>query len=246
MVSPASTHLSHAISWYVSAMTHIMQRFSAVVAAFVVCSVAFADVITGKVVSVADGDTVTVLTPAKKQVKVRLDGVDAPEKAQAFGDKSKQFTSQMVFGKQVSVDVKETDRYGRSVGVVSVDGKNLNVALVSNGFAWWYREYAKDNEVLMNAESRARRERVGLWADANPVAPWDFRRGGTSSDSGVEKPSLGSVGSGVKSASDPVFVTKTGKKYHLDGCSGVSRTKIPSTRGAAERLGLQACSFCKP
>ena len=184
-----------------------MQRFSAVVAAFVVCSVAFADVITGKVVGVADGDTVTVLTPAKKQVKVRLDGVDAPEKAQAFGDKSKQFTSQMVFGKQVSVDVKETDRYGRSVGVVSVDGKNLNVALVSNGFAWWYREYAKDNEVLMNAESRARRERVGLWADANPVAPWDFRRGGTSSDSGVEKPSLGSVGSGVKSASDPVFVT---------------------------------------
>ena len=70
-------------------MTHIMQRFSAVVAAFVVCSVAFADVITGKVVSVADGDTVTVLTPAKKQVKVRLDGVDAPEKAQAFGDPSK-------------------------------------------------------------------------------------------------------------------------------------------------------------
>lgn len=207
---------------------------------------AFAESVTGRVVSVADGDTITVLAAGNKQVKVRFDGIDCPEKSQAFGQAAKQFTSNLVFNKTVSVDIKEQDRYGRSVGVVRIGETNVNMALVTNGLAWWYRAYAKDNEVLMRAEAKAKQQRIGLWADANPIAPWDFRRGGTSGGASSETPSLGSAGSAVKSPSDPVFITKTGKKYHLDGCSGVSRTKIPSTRRQAEQRGLQPCSFCNP
>lgn len=232
--------------WYVADMNLRSLRPFIVLGVLLIQASAFAESVTGRVVSVADGDTITVLAAGNKQVKVRFDGIDCPEKSQAFGQVAKQFTSNLVFNKTVSVDIKEQDRYGRSVGVVRIGETNVNMALVTNGLAWWYREYAKDNEVLMRAEAKAKRERIGLWADTNPVAPWDFRRGGTSGRGSAEKPSLGSVGAAVKSASDPVFITKTGKKYHLDGCSGVSRTKIPSTRGQAEQRGLQPCSFCNP
>lgn len=129
---------------------------------------------TGKVVGVSDGDTLTVMRSGKGE-KVRLHGIDAPEKTQAFGEKARQFTSAACFGKDARVVVHDTDRYGRTVGEVWVGGVCHNLALVKAGFAWHYRQYSKD-EAYAQAEAEARKAKAGLWKDANPVAPWEFRR----------------------------------------------------------------------
>lgn len=134
-----------------------------------------AQTIIGKVVGVSDGDTITVLGPGNTQYKIRLSEIDAPEKSQAFGEKAKQFTSGLVFGKQVTVAIKETDRYGRSVADVFLpDGRNLNHELLRNGFAWWYKQYSK-NPALGKLEAEARAAHKGLWADPRSQPPWDFR-----------------------------------------------------------------------
>lgn len=132
--------------------------------------------ITGKVVGVTDGDTITVLTAAKESVKVRLYGIDAPESKQAFGTRAKEELSRLVFGKVVNVEVKQEDRYGRTVGLVVVDGVRVNVEMVRRGFAWWYRDYAKKDVALAKAEAEAKNAKRGLWADKAPVAPWEFRQ----------------------------------------------------------------------
>lgn len=129
----------------------------------------------GKVVAVADGDTFTLLTDDKKQVKVRLHGIDCPEKKQAFGERAKQFTSSLVFQKKVTVKVKSKDRYKRTVGIVYVDGKCLNEELLKNGYAWHYRQYDKNPE-WKRMETEARAAKLGLWQDKNPQAPWEFRK----------------------------------------------------------------------
>lgn len=135
-----------------------------------------ATVITGQVVRVADGDTITVLTPDRQQARIRLAGVDAPEKKQAFGQRAKDFISSLVAGKVVTVRVEKIDRYGRSVGEVFLpDGRSLERLLVENGFAWWYRQYSRDSS-LGELEEKARAERRGLWQDPNPMPPWEWRR----------------------------------------------------------------------
>lgn len=135
-----------------------------------------ATVLTGQVVRVADGDTITILTPERQQIKIRLAEVDAPEKKQAFGQQAKDFTSELVAGKVVSVQVRDTDRYGRTVGEVFLaDGRSVNRLLVENGFAWWYRQYSRDAS-LGELEKNARAERRGLWQDQNPTPPWEWRR----------------------------------------------------------------------
>ena len=105
---------------------------------------AHAATITGTVVSVADGDTVTVLDATKTQHKIRLTGIDAPEKAQAFGQRSKQSLSDMVYLKQVTVETDKKDRYGRNLGKVLINGKDANLMQIEHGMAWWYRAYKKD------------------------------------------------------------------------------------------------------
>jgi endonuclease YncB( thermonuclease family) len=131
--------------------------------------------IAGRVVSVADGDTITVLDDSKTQYKVRLDAIDAPELGQPFGQASKKALSEMVFGRDVVVIRKTTDRYGRTVGHILVDGRDVNLAMLEAGMAWHYKEYDK-NKRLAEAESKARVDRRGLWTDRAPVAPWDWRR----------------------------------------------------------------------
>ena len=124
---------------------------------------------------VADGDTVTVLR-GKEQVRIRLAGVDTPEKRQAFGQKAKQFTLGLVAGKEVEIRPKTIDRYGRTVGKIIVNGESLNKALVAAGLAWWYRKYSPGEKELGRLEAEARDARRGLWADPKPQAPWDWRR----------------------------------------------------------------------
>ncbi len=130
----------------------------------------------GKVLGVADGDTITVLHNGKGE-RIRLYGIDTPEKRQAFGKKAKQFTSDMVYGKTVEVKPKDTDRYGRTVGMVSVNGESLNEALIKAGYAWVYRKYCKADfcEDWLFIESLVRGHKVGIWSEPDPQPPWDFR-----------------------------------------------------------------------
>jgi endonuclease YncB( thermonuclease family) len=127
------------------------------------------------VVKVADGDTITVLKD-RKQIKIRLYGIDCPEKRQDFSKRAKQFTSALVFGKQVKVEPVTTDRYGRTVAWVSVDGKSLNRELIKAGLAWWFKKYAPDDKDLEELEIEARKAEVGLWVRSDAIPPWEYRK----------------------------------------------------------------------
>lgn len=138
------------------------------------CTAQAYQVLEGRVVKVADGDTITVLSSAHEQQRIRLAEIDAPEKSQAFGQRSKQSLSDLVFAKTVRVEVVDTDRYGRFVGQVFVGAEHVNHAQVRRGMAWAYRRYLKDPAVLA-LEEEARAARRGLWADPAPTPPWEFR-----------------------------------------------------------------------
>lgn len=133
-----------------------------------------AESLSGKVVGVADGDTLTLLTAEHSQVRVRLAEIDAPEKSQAYGQASKQSLADLCFGKQAEVRVIDTDRYGRTVGRINCNGTDANLTQVQKGLAWAYRKYLHDN-VILNAELQAKTARLGLWQDADPTPPWDYR-----------------------------------------------------------------------
>jgi micrococcal nuclease len=128
----------------------------------------------GKVVSIQDGDTITILKD-REQIRIRLFGIDCPEKKQAYGDIAKRFTSSLVFGKTVFVKYTGKDRYGRVLGTVfTKSGTNLNKELLKAGLAWHYKKY-DDNPELARLENQARKARAGLWADPYPVPPWSYR-----------------------------------------------------------------------
>lgn len=129
----------------------------------------------GKVVGVADGDTITVMHN-RQPVKIRLSGIDCPEKKQPFGQKAKQATSKLVFGKTVTIKVATIDRYGRTVAEVFVDGRSVNYQLVRGGWAWWYRQYASKATALGRLEQQARQNKRGLWAGPSPEPPWAWRK----------------------------------------------------------------------
>jgi endonuclease YncB( thermonuclease family) len=131
----------------------------------------------GKVVGVADGDTIRILSDGK-QVKIRLYGIDCPERGQAFSRKAKQFTSKMVYGKVVEVEPVDVDRYGRTVALVRVNGALLNEALVKEGLAWVYPKYCSRPICFTwyQLEAEAHDNKHGLWTDSNPIPPWEFRR----------------------------------------------------------------------
>ncbi|SDE27731.1 Endonuclease YncB, thermonuclease family [Mucilaginibacter pineti] len=129
-----------------------------------------------KVVKIKDGDTIGLLSSDNQEMTVRLAEVDCPEKTQAYGQAAKKFTSDLCFGKYVKLIGNVHDRYGRTVALVILDdGTNVNYQLVKSGYAWQYKQYSKNAE-LAGYEQQARENKLGLWADANPTPPWDFRR----------------------------------------------------------------------
>ena len=149
-------------------------------AALTIASAA-ASPITGRVVGVSDGDTVTVLDASKRTHKIRLLGIDSPEKSQAFGERAKQSLSDLVFNKQVTVQGSKQDRYGRDLGKIVLDGQDINLEQIRRGMAWHYKQYARDQapedrQAYADAEATARQNRVGLWQDSQPVPPWSYRR----------------------------------------------------------------------
>ncbi len=142
---------------------------------------AFGDTLTGKAGRVVDGDTLYVLDANYKDHKIRLAGIDAPERRQAYGLASRKHLASIVAGQQVTVEYQKRDRYGRIVGKVLHDGIDVCLEQVKAGFAWHYKKYqheqsAEDRELYADAENKARNERLGLWRENNPMPPWDYRR----------------------------------------------------------------------
>lgn len=142
--------------------------------------ICWGDSFSGRVVGVADGDTITVLVNESDQYRVRLSGIDAPEKSQPFGQKSKASMSDLVYGKDVVVEWAKKDRYGRTIGVVLVNGQEAGLSMLRDGLAWHYKKYQHeqspaDRERYRLAEDAARAERVGLWSDEAPIPPWEWR-----------------------------------------------------------------------
>ena len=131
--------------------------------------------VSGKVVSVHDGDTLTVIVD-RRQLRVRLIDIDAPELRQPFGTRSRQSLSNLCFGKMASLDVRGRDRYNRTLARVSCAGADANAEQVRRGYAWTFVRYARADSPLFVLEKEARTAHRGLWQDPYPVAPWEWRR----------------------------------------------------------------------
>lgn len=149
---------------------HICVASTLIVASLSAAAASF----TGTTVAVADGDTLTVLK-GREEVRVRLAEVDAPEKAQAFGQVAKRALSDLCYRKITTVHVQDVDRYGRAVGRVVCDGTDANQAQVRNGMAWVYDRYARDTKLYL-LQDEAQQAQRGLWKDASPTRPWEWRR----------------------------------------------------------------------
>lgn len=175
-----SRDISMAISSYQHAYPTVF-RHLIVIGLLLLSGAAAGKTLNGYVVGVADGDTLTILDVNRQQYKIRLAGIDAPEKAQAYGARSKAYLAGLTFNKTVSVEWNSLDRYGRIIGKVLVGGTDANLEQINAGMAWWYRQYAKeqspdDREVYEHAEIRAKLLRNGLWTDPKPQSPWEWRK----------------------------------------------------------------------
>lgn len=195
--------------------------------------------IQGKVIKVLDGDTINILYQ-NQPVRIRLNGIDAPEKGMPHGNKAKQFVSNLAAQKTVTVNVTDTDKYGRSVGDVTLpDGTSLNREIVKAGYAWWYRKYSTD-ESLGALEAEARNTRKGLWQDKEPMPPWEWRaaqrNGSDSSDSPVAIG--GSFHGNVKSG---VFHQASCGHFNWKNCKAEFES-----RDEAIAAGYRPCGNCKP
>lgn len=167
---------------YTSRLPGIGSMWAAMLCALIVGlgNAAWAQGLSGRVVGVTDGDTITLLDSSNRQHKIRLAGIDPPERGQAFGQRSRQLLSELVFNKQVMVETEKLDRYGRTVGKVVVAERDVNLALVAAGLAWHYKKYqheqsASDRLLYAAAEQEARDDRRGLWVDPQSIPPWDWR-----------------------------------------------------------------------
>lgn len=200
---------------------------------------------TCKIVGISDGDTATCLTNSKNQIKIRFDQIDAPEKKQAFGTQARQTLANMIFGKQVTLRIKTTDRYGRTVAEVFVGHTNINKAMVEQGMAWAYREYMTDTDYL-RLEGIAKSAKRGLWSHPNPIYPQDFRRSGSSS---TIKTKVSTSSQGISNSGGSGSATKTKVNLSNQGisnnnsssgsCSGIKRTCSAMSSCAEARRALQ-------
>lgn len=137
-------------------------------------SVGFSQTYNGTIIRVIDGDTFAFQT-TEGSLTVRMDGIDSPERNQPFGIESTDFMKQYLH-KEATLKANGVDRYGRTLGVLYVDRKDINLLCIKGGFAWHYKQYSKDVQ-YSQAEEYARKNKLGLWALQNPIPPWDWRKG---------------------------------------------------------------------
>lgn len=208
--------------------------FAELVATATILTSVCAGTISGRVVSVADGDTIAVVTAEKQQVKIRLPAIDAPEGGQEYGQRSKEASATMVAGKIVTVTEDGRDRYGRTSGWVDADGTNANRKMDRTGWAWHYTQYSLDSEIA-RLQTEAKNARRGLWASSNPpMAPWEFRalkRGGTT----LAKPAT------EKPAANAHFWINSNGVRHNSTCRWFGNTKRGHHGTKAEG---KACGIC--
>jgi len=198
-----------------------LRPFTVVVALLALGQIANAENLSGRVVAISDGDTFTLLTVDKHQIKIRLAEIDAPESAQPYGNRSKQALSGLIFGKDVRVAVQTIDRYGRTVGRPYVGDLDVSEEMIRSGAAWVYRQYVIDKG-LFEIESEAQAARRGLWAlpEAEQIAPWDWRRGLNNS---VERSDNCNIKGNINSKGDHI--------YHSPGSRSYGATKINESKG---------------
>jgi endonuclease YncB( thermonuclease family) len=229
-------------------------------AIFLVCSSCRASapqagVITGRVVAVHDGDTITVLDSSNVQHKIRFLGIDAPEKSQAFGEASKQSLSALLFGKTVSVIPTKIDRYQRQVGKVLIGDRDAGLEQIRAGMAWYYRDYERDlspedRRLYSEAEANARSSHQGLWSDGAPTPPWEFRRNErTNASTGDIKPANNNLSQSSASITGPVIGNRKSHAYHFPGCPDYNKVaphnRVPfKSREEAERAGYHMARNC--
>jgi len=198
------------------------------------------DTISGKVVAVADGDTITILTSDKKQVQIRFAGIDTPEKKQAYGQKAKDFTASKVAGKIVNIDIETTDKYGRTVGYAFADGslRSVNEQIVASGFGWVYRKYCLEAfcSDWLRMEEKARESKIGLWADNDPTPPWEWRKAQRTNQEANIQSGTGIFHGNIKSH---VF---HGPKCDLYNCKAC--TVVFNSIQDAEKSGYRAHKDC--
>ena len=202
-----------------------------IISSLLLCfNLSLSETLRGNVLYVSDGDTLTMEVDGKKE-KIRFYGIDAPESSQEYGLESKTFVKDRVDNKRIEVEITDTDRYGRKIGKIYYNGEYLNEEVVESGYAWWYEQYAKRDSDLKDAEKYARREKLGLWKSSETIAPWDYRRGRRN----------GSIQSS-KNIDDVVYVTKSGEKYHRQGCRYLRSIGGSFPLKEAEAKGYEACS----
>jgi endonuclease YncB( thermonuclease family) len=195
-----------------------------------------------------DGDTAKIVrSDTGKQIKVRFAGIDTPEKKQAYGQAAKKYVKGLIAGKTVRVEPVTIDRYGRTVGYIWLNGKEINLKIVAAGYAWMYRQYSPKPKSRAakyhNAEASAKVRKAGLWKDPNPMPPWEWRRAKRNS----RKKSI------AKSSSDVVVGKYHGnvesRIFHKPGCRYYDCkhcTEGFSSRAKAIRAGYKPCGMCKP
>ncbi|WP_298499817.1 thermonuclease family protein [uncultured Algibacter sp.] len=153
----------------------IKLKVSFILLLFLSSLIAPSKIIKGKVVAITDGDTFKLLTKDSILIKVRVANIDCPERKQPFSNKSKQFTSNAIFGKKIIIKELSKDRYGRSIAnVIYNDSLNLSQELIKYGLAWHYVKYSKDS-ILQSLEDNARNNKIGLWQDPTSIPPWEWR-----------------------------------------------------------------------
>lgn len=217
---------------------------------FCCCSTqALAVSFTGKVITVIDGDTLDVLHNNKPE-RIRLNGIDAPEKGMPYGQAAKEYVLDMAALKMVTVEVKDTDRYGRTVGdVILPDGRNLNRDIIKAGYAWWYQKYSNDAS-LGELEKGARIARKGLWRDPRPKPPWEWRAETRSNDSDSREKLVSSVPETTTISSISLFHgnTRSGV-FHHSSCKDYNCKNCTidlNSREQAISLGYKPCGMCRP
>lgn len=191
--------------------------------------------LSGRIVRIADGDTLTLLTSKKEQVRIRLAEIDAPESGQPFGTASKKSLSRMCASINATVRVQDIDRYGRVVGRVYCGGVDANALQVQDGMAWVYDSYVRD-KALYRLQQSARESNSGLWSDPKPIKPWEWRKGIRGDAAGV--------------TSGKVQGNRNSKIYHIPGCpsyGAMSKKNVQefSSESAAQSAGYRKAGNCR-
>jgi micrococcal nuclease len=206
------------------------------------CICAHADTITGKVVHVEDGDTITILNNQTEH-KIRFADIDAPETAkrgkpgQPFGQASKKYLNELCAGKTVTVEFDPQNiSYDRKIGTVYLNKHSINQHMIEVGLAWHYRQYS-NSKLLLDLETKARTSKTGLWEDPDPIAPWEFRRHLKNNTTPTKITNTGN--------NTEVWITKSGKKYHKESCK-YAKYAQKTTQTTAITHQLTPCGVCKP